>query len=378
MIIDMHKAEATATRVWQVSTHTYVDNTEKSYLLIKHGNMGGKMVERTKPVTMKNIGRANQTTCESQAELEALALARKKMDENYRLTTPTQVMGKEGFEKRVSLLPMLAKSFEQKRLHTTSVIHLQPKLDGIRCIAYLQDGNVLMKTRKGKDITVCSEINSELNKVLAINPTMIFDGEIYYHGWDFSKITSATKKRSTDTALLEYHIFDIINDKPFGERMLKLKHVFLTHRAKDSRIKIVLTERSTSGFKGFIDETHIRYTQAGYEGTMIRVDDCKYIQDKRSSELLKHKDFEDEEFVIVGGARELLQDGNYGVVYEVQDPKNPAVVFSVRPKGTMEQRANELKQLPGVIGLLYKVRYQNKSETFVPRFPSGLGVRTIG
>ena len=45
-------------------------------------------------------------------------------------------------------------------------------------------------------------------------------------------------------------------------------------------------------------EFHASNIEAGYEGTIVRIDNCEY-ENKRSKQLLKYKDFVDDEFEIV-------------------------------------------------------------------------------
>jgi ATP-dependent DNA ligase len=106
---------------------------------------------------------------------------------------------------------------------------------------------------------------------------------------------------------------------------------------------------------------------------MIRVDDCKYIQNKRSNQLLKYKLFQDEEFEIIGYEKELLNNMEYGVIYKVKD--NNGNEFNVRPKGDIQSRIDALKNIKNDIGKMLTVKFQNKSEDFVPRFPVGIGIR---
>lgn len=102
--------------------------------------------------------------------------------------------------------------------------------------------------------------------------------------------------------MLEYHIFDCIMDIDFKER-IKFLHNQITKEYSE-RVKLVDTYFDCN--KQEIEMYLQKYLEQGYEGLMIRLDDCKYIQDKRSNQLLKYKQFQDEEFEIVGYAKELL------------------------------------------------------------------------
>ena len=378
LTITMKKEEERATRIWEVNVSEIPGTSGHARVSMLYGMSGCAMTERISYFKKgKNIGRANETTPLEQARLEALSKARKKLSANYVLTDPSQVAGEPGFENngRKVLLPMLAKGYTPRQISKAGTLHLQPKLDGFRCVAGMVDGQVRLTTRNGKPIDTLQEISDELSLVFALHSDLVLDGEIYYHGWSFQRISSAIKKRSRDTSLLNYCIFDSISDAPFKDRYRVAKEALGSIRTDTSGC--IAVETISARTEKDVNTAHNAFVSQGYEGTIIRVGKCRYRCDRRSGDLLKKKDFEDAEYVIVGGEKELLQNDEYGVIYTVKDPANENIQFNVRPAGSMETRSGALKSLADDIGKKLTVRFQELTNGGIPRFPVGLHLREL-
>ena len=158
----------------------------------------GKKLTQDKPThaTAKNVGRSNETSDEEQAELEAKARWDKKLKEGYALT-PEDAESKKYYE------PMLAQKFEDRLDRVNAewkddgFVYSQPKLDGIRCIVRLENGEVVARTRKGRTITTIPHILKTLEPTFVDNEKLVFDGELYNHDLkhDFNKIVSLVRKQ---------------------------------------------------------------------------------------------------------------------------------------------------------------------------------------
>ena len=94
------------------------------------GLVGGKttLSKKTKAIG-KNAGKANQTTPEEQAIVEARSRYKKKLDEGY--VEEQSNLGNLSFYK-----PMLARDYDDIK-SLTYPVYSQPKLDGIRCLVRL-------------------------------------------------------------------------------------------------------------------------------------------------------------------------------------------------------------------------------------------------
>lgn len=105
---------------------------------------------------------------------------------------------------------------------------------------------------------------------------------------------------------------------------------------------------------------------------MIRSHTGSYVIGQRDVQLLKYKDFLDDEFTIIdvleGGGKE---KGCAIFVCETKDKQ----AFNVRPRGTAEARKEMFADRKDYIGKPLTVQFQNLSDDGVPRFPTGIAVR---
>ena len=116
---------------------------------------------------------------------------------------------------------------------------------------------------------------------------------------------------------------------------------------------------------------HKTFMEDGYEGTMLRLHHLPY-EHKRSNQLYKIKDFQDEEFRIVGWNEEVNHPGYLGSFEVTDDVGN---CFAVRQAVTRVIRKEYWEDKENLIDSLLTVRYQEKSKDGVPRFPIGVDIR---
>ncbi len=356
--------------IMQKDNRFWSGNTEGDTIHTEHGTINGKMTQRSKICKPRNTGRSNATTGAQQAEKELLSTAKKKYDKGYDLISPESL---PGFEREfIPIRPMLAQTFSAKLINQfPDTVFIQPKLDGVRCIIFKskETGKIILHSRQGKAFNL-PHITDELEDLFNFSPDIILDGELYIHNHEFQDIISLVKKDQERTAQIEYHIYDLVQTNMiFTARVVWMDAIFA--HIDSNKIKRVSTLLMNQTSIPIYVQLHI---EQGYEGTMIRNPDSHYKIDKRSKDLLKHKEFEDAEFTIIGGEKESLQDGTEGVVYTVKNIRDN-IQFNVRPKGNMASRAKALLSLEDDIGKQITVRYQGVSTNGVPRFPVAIGVR---
>jgi DNA ligase-1 len=117
---------------------------------------------------------------------------------------------------------------------------------------------------------------------------------------------------------------------------------------------------------------HVIFTTQGNEGTIIRNKDGIYKLNHRSSDLQKYKSFQDDEYEIIG-FKEGTNTDEGCVIWECKTPNG--LEFSVRPRGTKEQRTEWFDNGESYIGSLLTVRYQELTDDGIPRFPVGIAIR---
>jgi DNA ligase-1 len=270
-----------------------------------HGVKNGKMQTTSTVVSMgKNTGKANATTAWEQCCLEAEALWTKQRDrKGYTEAIPS--------EKPFG--PMLAKSYDKDGKHIVFPCWGQPKLDGLRCIARVENGNVTLLSRQNKQFKVQKHIEEELSNF----EDGEYDGELYLHDVSFQDIVGAIKRDEANelTSQIEYHIYDIISDKPFDERLTCLSTRLHQARRKycpdhpEKGTRLLPYDSSgckvkfVGAFKIFSEDDLARHhkenVELGYEGIMLRNLDGLYKINGRSADLQKYKKFMDQEFKIL-------------------------------------------------------------------------------
>lgn len=316
----------------------------------------------------KNTGRANETSPEQQAQLEAAALWKKKHDSGYR-ENPDEVDSTGIFE------PMLAKKFEDYEADLKYPVWSQPKLDGIRCIAR-KDGTW---TRNGKRHTTLRHVEAALAKVFEKYPDLVIDGEAYADklNKDFSRLCSLIKRpKPTESELKEceahirYHVYDCrFPDRPdmsFAQRITKLYEIL----NGVPYVEKVPTEIVDS--RAQLDTLYETYMAEGQEGQIVRTNTA--YENKRSSSLLKRKEFDDNEFTILGMEEGTGNRAGTCGAMMFQTPEGKA--FKSNVKGSWEFVHEVWQNRKKYMGRQATIRYFGLTPgDKIPRFPYVVGIR---
>ena len=348
--------------------------TEGADICTEYGQIGGKMQTARKTATPKNVGRANATTAEEQAILEATAMHKKRLDGKYSLTI-------EDAKKEV-FLPMLAASFDKRKDKVTYPVSVQPKLDGVRCLAYWDGDDIKLMSRGGKQWECCDHIIEELKSILPKGT--VVDGELYIHGSTFQEITKLVKKLRPESVNVKYHVYDIprVDGKDVGEwkhRANILENEFnAPYPYENHEESVVVVPTHIAMNEEEVYRIQSAFLEDGYEGAIVRESDGEYKFGYRSNKLLKVKNFMDEEYLITGFTTGVGRfDGCIVWICETWNGED-RLEFKVVPQGTMEERQktyyNARKDGEG-IGDYLKVKYFELTDDGIPRFPVGLGIR---
>jgi DNA ligase-1 len=348
-------------KTWAV---TVIGNEDGTAVIRKtFGYLDGTKQTNDKLISKgKNIGKANETTPFDQAVGEAQSAWNKKKDEKYMEQVPEE--GKDaGF-----VLPMLAQKFSDRKHNIQYPAFAQPKLNGVRCFAKkVSETEISYTSRKGKSFNgSLGHLTPHLLDAMEIG--QIFDGEIYSHGLTFQQIIRRVKKFREDSNVLQYWIYDRAE-----EEMTFMSRIGSVYRQvpEDHPLLIkVLTEVVREEREVY--EAHDRYVKEGFEGVIIRNAKAPYLFDHRSKDLQKYKEFTDEEFPIVGGDEGSGNDAGC-VIFRCRTKEGKE--FSVRPRGSVNQRREWFQNLGNLVGRELTVRFQELSEERVPIFPVGIAIR---
>ncbi len=198
--------------------------------------------------------------------------------------------------------------FEEKRLAKWHPPYIcQPKFDGVRCRAIpLQTGP------KGNEYLLVSSEENIIYSVPHINEELSgfelkdeLDGELYFHGMSFEEIlsiTSRTVNLHIDYRMMKFHIFDIVNEEPQMQRILKLEE--LRGLSRVLPIAPFWLAESLDEVKHIYD----KLIALKYEGIIIRHFQNIY-ECKRSTYMMKFKPKKKDEYKIIGWKEEISKDG---------------------------------------------------------------------
>jgi len=361
-------------RWWSISHGNILENPGE--LRIEYGIEGGKTSVSIKNAEPKNVGKANETDAYAQAIKEMGALIKKQIDKGYVEDTDDL--------HDATLLPMLAQDFHKSKHRIKYPALIQPKLNGIRCFAVRNNDTIMFFSRRGNKYTTLDHMIPTLLGVM--DDGAVLDGEIYHHGWSLQRISSAIKKQSEDSALLQYWVFDtFIPNTDCETRLAILQNTLGDPSYLVSPVRFIYTN--------FVDseEQVIDFTkqaiEEGFEGGIVRNTSGLYDLNVRSENLQKVKFMQDKEYTIVSHDKEHVQvpvgiDPFYltpkyqivnGVIWVcvTEDGKT----FKVRPKGTTENRREWYKNAKSYYGKMLTVKFQELSDDGIPIFPVGVGIR---
>jgi len=337
---------------WSIS---YCKNLDDSYSIItKYGTSGGKLVEHVSIVKEgKNLGKKNETSVEEQARLEALREWEKKKKQGYHVQNETNVIIK----------PMLAQEYK-KVVHFPAWV--QPKLDGVRCLIYMENGEVVFQSRQNNRYEPLEHLVNEVKEILLRAPGIVLDGELYAHDIGFENVISMIRRakvRHPDIHKIKYHLYDLFYREK--EMTYQVRRSLLCSLYKEEP-NVVLVDSIQLSNLSEINELLHKFISLHYEGIMIRGNGV--YKHGRSKDLLKYKLFKDDEFEVVGH-----HEGNGGI--PIFECKTGDKIFSVAMKGTMESKIERMENVQNYYGKMLTVKYQELSLDGIPRFPVGIAFR---
>lgn len=316
----------------------------------------------------KNCGKANETTHQEQAELEAKAKWKKKYKEGYRETI--EDLGKVNI-----FWPMLAKDFTDYGDKVVYPIFVQPKLNGIR----VRGDDTGSWSRENNQFVTIPHIHEAEKAIIASNPGLKIDGEGYNHllKADFEKICSLIKKQKPTLEDLKetkekvkHYVYDcFFSNEPemvFSERDKRIKKLL-----KDiPEIELVPTYIAHN--REELDKLYKQFRDDGYEGQILRTD-TKY-ENKRCRALLKRKEFIDKEYIIKG----LIEGrGNKsGQVASMDFITEAGEEFNGNMTGTDELNAERWKNKKSLIGKKATLKFFcYTKDRKVPYLPHVIAIR---
>lgn len=371
------KTSTGAIQYWKIQSDTTNQGFtfDLGWIRIEHGQVGTDSPQITDDVIKegKNAGKKNATTAVQQAELEAQAKWEKQLKKGYVQTMAAAQNDEIDSLIEGGVVPMLAQSFTKHGQKIKYPAYVQPKLDGIRCIAILKDGKCTLWSRTRKLVTGVPHIARAVESMFP-GKDLTLDGELYNHQFkkDFEKIVSFVRQETPADGheVVEYHVYDIVNSDTFASRTDLIDSLLpVENFMKRGVVRSVETFQVND--ESQVNEWFEHFRDRGYEGAMLRNATGLYVN-KRSYDLQKVKEFDDAEFDIVGveeGRGKLT--GHAIFVCRTEE----GTQFLAKMKGDTERLKDYFDNHQLWQGKKLTVQYQGITAYGMPRFPVGVAIR---
>lgn len=271
---------------------------------------------------------------------------------------------------------------------------IQPKLDGARCVAYLEGngGKVTLYSRTGKVWGNFESVRTKLEEINNLrrfkrNKDIVMDGEVVAivdDKIDFQAIQhNMFDSSGKETGKLKFFAFDIMErkewesqaDLPYSARFSDIKEFvrYAVEEIPGSVFKLGVVEGFTVENPSVDQlEKHCEgFTMRGFEGAMARREDSK-VELKRTKNLLKIKTFLDAEAEIVGFAQ---GGGKYVNQMGALVCKTPSGVEFELGTGFSDEQRKEFPRKKDLVGSFAVYKYKTLTEDGVPFHTSFKGIR---
>lgn len=340
------------------------------------GVLDGKVKESGwKTAKPTNVGRSNERSGVEQAKFEIEARYTKQLKGYYYEDINDISKGCRYID------PMLADKYRK-----FAPGEAQPKMDGFRCILRHDGG----WSREGELIPGARHLVDDLHRrgVFEANPNRTLDGELYNHDYAdrFGELSSLLKKANPtpeQQAIIErdvqLHAYDMFDLTPYPFVMMKVEPR-VVRRANLAEFLFDLDSPMFHVVESVpilteveYDLVHGHWVEGGFEGSMYRPDDGEYELGRRSKNLQKRKDFDDEEFDVVkieegtgnwaGAAKKVWcwlsgADRSNGPDFE-----NETNIFGAGIRGSYQRGVELLSEQHSVV----TVRFFGYTDTAIPK-----------
>lgn len=255
------------------------------------------------------------------------------------------------------------------------------KIDGVRCSFYYKDGEILSSSRGGGDYNVSTaHIRNHplFIKLFENNPDLVIDGELYIHGRPLQYISGCARneKDTSKYELVEFYIFDIMDsEKTAQERWDFISEVIAEELnisefdpneqlGKDLLKVRIVPQEEVSGWTN-IKKLHDSYVFEGFEGVVIRNPNKLYGFGKRTNDMIKIKEYQDDEFEVTG-ISEGLRDEDMCFTCITKEGKE----FKAKPMGDRKLKDEYRENIDDIIGKMATIKFFYYSEIGTPLQPT--------
>ena len=272
---------------------------------------------------------------------------------------------------RVFKVQLADKWNERTAKKMPSSVFVEPKLDGIRLLAFVDGGTCKMFARSGKVIT---NFDDTIGVQLAKLPDGVYDGEIMDE--DFAALMRQVRRKTDANVSSSYlAVFDYITlddwaaqkgTKSMRARRAFLESVFATFTGKQLSGVFLVEQKEVPCTMEAIAAEQARWEALGYEGAMVKSPNAVY-KFGRSKHMLKVKSFSDIDLKVIG-----FKEGtgkHVGKLGSILVDCN-GVEVNVGSGFDDEQRTEIWNNRDAYLGMTAEVKYQEVTPDGSLRFPT--------
>lgn len=339
---------------WHEPEHGYI--IQRSY-----GQVGGKttlspmiIVDKTK----------QKRTWKEQLQLQYNSEVKKFKDKGYvevpkhpneyTLNELAEIFGEVVTNQAGVIKPMLAK--QESKVTNRKIFdkewYVSRKIDGVRALLYYKDGRVHSASRGGEhyDYSIGHIIDHpKLIEWFSNNPNLILDGELYKFGVPLQTISGAARmEKDANNEWLEFYLYDIADTtKPFSERLEILNTIkselHLDFNPEQSwklgDLQIQFVPHTKISGEENIWNFHNDCISEGWEGCVIRDPNKPYKPNGRTNDMIKFKNYQSSEFLVIGYELGLRGSEDMTFICELEDGRT----FKAMPCGDRDTKEEYVK-----------------------------------
>lgn len=340
---------------------------EGDEVVVTHGALGGKQTTKRYTAQPKNVGKANETSASQQAGLEVKAKIEKQLKSGYFHTQEEALAF-------VEFTPMKAQNHNKHAAKIVYPVYMQPKLDGFRLMI---DKNGQAWSKQGEPIELPKHWEGVKEFAIACGG---LDGEVYAGlisegGLSLQAIRSAfLTPDEVNTPKLKYYVYDIPNTTgmDYGERSVVLSSNLGIAPLSIEFVTTLVVSNSEEG-----DMYHNWWVSQKYEGSMYRNIDGVYEFGKRSYNLIKRKDSQDGEALVLSVRIDKNGDGVLQCKCVNGEQEGKIVDFLMRKDADENINYRKYENAICLIGKTVMYKYEDLSDDLVPLKPIGAALREV-
>lgn len=272
--------------------------------------------------------------------------------------------------------PELIRQFDVMRadkfagLNPRNDYFIEPKYDGLRCLAMVEDGAVTLFSRNGKEFTSSDHLKPQILKLVRGN-NCVLDGELT--SGNFNESSSAVRKKDTQDDSTIFNIFDHLDfhewKKPVNPYYQRRNQLESLGWSSQGSLLMVPSYRVSSEDEAFKLYSH--FLEKGYEGGILKNSRGLY-RFKRHKDWMKLKEVNDVDLRV----DHLVQgEGKYHGMLGAAVVKYKGKKVSVGSGWSDEERALYWKDPTLLMGKVIEIRYHQETPDGSLRHPRFYKIR---